>query len=228
MSQNKRVFDKDYFTKYYQPMTGKFQQKDLVRNMNWFYGWFNALMDWYDFRDGAGKEALEIGCAIGAAARILAERNFIVTASDISEYALKKAQKVNTHKNLKFKQLDIEKHKFKQKFDLIYSFEVIEHLGDLDTALENIYSMLKPNGVCICSTPYPYSYVFIDKTHINVRHPLDWMRIFKKAHFKNINHKQIGFIPFLYRYSKNWHITIPFGIPTPYINSPVFIYAQKI
>jgi 2-polyprenyl-3-methyl-5-hydroxy-6-metoxy-1,4-benzoquinol methylase len=226
MKQDKNVFKKEYFTQYYEPMIGNFSQSDLTRNKNWFYGWFNALSDYFDFDHGKGKSVLEIGCSIGAAASLLADRGFKVKGTDISPLAVKSAQKLV--KNVDFEVLDIEKTtKYSNTFDLIFAFEVIEHLGDLDAAFKNIYRMLKKGGVVILSTPYPYSYVFIDETHINVRHPLDWSRILKRHSFKNVKWKQVTFIPFFYRYSQHLHLTFPIGLPTPYVNSPIFLYGQK-
>lgn len=231
MKKKKNIFAQDYFTTYYKPMTGNFTTSDLTRNMRWFYGWFNALMDWFDFRQGKEQSVLEIGCAIGAASRILAERGFKVTATDVSEYAVENASQVNQHPNLNFKLLDLlnseEIKNHKSKYDLIFAFEVIEHLDNSQTALQNLHSLLKKDGVCICSTPYPYTYVFRDVTHVNVRHPIDWQRRFIQAGFSKVKTKQVGFVPFLYRFSENWHIPLPFGLPTPYINSPIFIYARK-
>ena len=40
-----------------------------------------------------------------------------------------------------------------EKFDYIVCSEVIEHLQDDDLALRKIYSLLKPKGVAIISTP---------------------------------------------------------------------------
>lgn len=228
LASNNSIFDEKYFTEYYQPMTGEFSEKDLERNYNWFFGWFNALQSLYDFREGHNKKVLEIGCAIGAASRILAERSFSVIATDISHHAVTKAAQVNVHKNLTFEELDIEKQStYSNEFDVIFGFEVIEHLEKHEQALAQVHSMLKPGGVCIFSTPYPYTYVFRDKTHVNVRHPLDWVRIFKKMNFKNVVYKQISFVPLFYKYSKYFHLTFPGGLPTPYINSTIFIYAEK-
>ena len=39
------------------------------------------------------------------------------------------------------------------KFDLIIMTEVIEHVNDVNALLENIYKMLKPNGLVYISTP---------------------------------------------------------------------------
>jgi 2-polyprenyl-3-methyl-5-hydroxy-6-metoxy-1,4-benzoquinol methylase len=165
-NNHKKVFSKDYFEDYYLPMTGNFTLQDLERNKNWFYGWFNALQPIYDFTKGrAGsrgkkKKILEIGCAIGGAAAILHERGFDVTATDISPFAVKKAKKILPE--ITFDVLDIETlpKKFINKFDVVFSFEVIEHLENPEKALLNMKAMLKKGGMVINSTPYPYAYVF--------------------------------------------------------------------
>ena len=41
----------------------------------------------------------------------------------------------------------------KDTFDGVISVEVIEHLGDADRFLKNISSLLKPDGVCMLTTP---------------------------------------------------------------------------
>lgn len=223
----KSVFNQEYFTDYYAPMTGSFSPNDLTRNKNWFYGWFACLQDWYDFEQGNNKKVLEIGCSIGAAADILSSRGFKVCATDISPYAVSNAKKLLPH--IEFNILDISERPTHNQgeYDLIYAFEVIEHLDDPKRCIENAYSLLKPGGVLICSTPYPYPYVYFDETHISVKYPKEWVEIFRLSGLKNVKYSQVGFIPFLYRYSKYLHFTVPFGLNTRYINSPVFVYGQK-
>lgn len=228
MKQFKSVFTQDYFTEYYSAMTGDFSKKYLEKNINWFYGWFNVLMNWFDFREGQGRKVLEFGTAIGAASSILAERGFSVIATDISEYAIRKNKELHTQKNLAFEKMDVEtSKKFTDEFDLAFGFEVIEHLPLPEKALKNLYRMLKKDGVLICSTPYPYAYVFRDETHVSVKHPLDWERLFRNAGFRNVKYKHVSFVPFLYRFSKYFHINFSFGLPTPYLNSTIFVYGQK-
>lgn len=225
---DKSVFKEEYFTKYYAKMTGNFEWKDFVRNYNWFYGWFDAIQNWFDFRNGKNRRTLEIGCSIGSAAALLSERGFDVTASDISSYAIRKAKKILP--DIHFIVLDVDqkpKASMMNKFDLIYGFEVIEHLEDPKKSLKNLRMMLKKNGVIICSTPYPYAYTSIDKTHVSVQYPTEWVRDFREVGFKNIKWKHVGFIPYFYRLSKYLHFRMPFGLPTRYINSTIFIYAQK-
>lgn len=226
--QRKSVFLQDYFTDYYSKMTGSFSSEDLERNKNWFFGWFSSLHEWVDFTHGNGRKVLEIGCSIGAASLLLAERGFSVTATDISPYAIQRAKKVARHPNLSFKILDVDRSHptLEKKFDIIIAFEVIEHLDDPTAALRNLKAMLKPGGALICSTPPPYQYVWFDATHVSVYPEWMWRQIFRKAGFTTVRCKQIGFVPFFYRFSKYFHIKLPFGLPTRYINSPLFFYAS--
>ncbi len=223
---NKKIFDEQYFANYYEPMIGSFSKQDLIRNKNWFYGWFEALEDWYDFKNGKNKKSLEIGCSIGAAADILYENGFDVCATDISSMAVENAKKLLP--NINFQTLDIDGPQSESgKYDLIYAFEVIEHLDNPKHCIKNMHSLLAPGGSLICSTPYPYPYVYFDETHISVKFPLQWVEIFKQIGFRNVKFKQVGFVPFFYRYSKHFHFKLPFGVDSRYINSPVFIYGEK-
>ncbi len=224
---HKDIFQKNYFTDYYFGTTGNFTQKELQRNKNWLYGWFQALQKDFDFTNGKGKKILEIGCAIGAAADILYERGFDVITTDISPYAIKKNKKLLPH--IKCEVMDIEeKQKYKNEFDVIFSFEVIEHLPHPEKAFKNMYDMLKPGGILINSSPYPYDYVlYADKTHVNVRYPSEWIDLLRKSGFYIIKYRVKSFIPFFYRISKYFHLILPFGTPDPYINSTIFYIAQK-
>lgn len=223
---HKKTFKEDYFTDYYLKMTGQFELNDLMKNKNWFYGWFDAIKNNCPITKGKGKRALEVGCAIGAASAILAERGFDVLATDISEYAVKNARKLQ--KDVRFEQMDIEKtKKYSNKYDLIIAFEVIEHLRDPEKALINMNRMLKNNGTLVLSTPFPYSYVFSDETHINVRMPHEWINLLRKTGFKGVRYRHISFIPFFYRFSRHFHIKFSFGLPIKYVNSTIFIFAQK-
>lgn len=222
----KKHFDKKYFEDYYTHFVGNFTHSDLKRNKNWFYGWLKALQPFYDFENGDGKKVLEIGCAIGAAADILSENGFDVKATDISPYAVKKAKKLSPH--IKFGILDIEKKTTSsKKYDAIISFEVVEHLKNPEKAIANMYKMLRPGGVVIFSTPYPLDYIYIDKTHINVRYPFEWVSTMRKTGFRYIKYKYCSFIPFFYKFSKFFHITLPWKFNNKFINSTVFFYGKR-
>jgi SAM-dependent methyltransferase len=225
-----KKFGAKYFQGYYKENVGSFTIKDLNKSINWFTGWFNFLQKFVDLREGKKRKVLEVGCSIGGASSILADRGFEVFASDTSDYVIKKASKLaeEGERKISFLRFDVQREiPIKQNFDIIFSFEVIEHLENPLKAIGNIRSKLKAKGLLICSTPDKNYDMSSDPTHINVKTKEEWVKVFKKAGFRRIEAAQISFLPFFYKLSKNFHFILPFPIRSKYINSPLFIIARK-
>jgi 2-polyprenyl-3-methyl-5-hydroxy-6-metoxy-1,4-benzoquinol methylase len=101
---------------------------------------------------------LDLGCAEGKLAVLLALKGHNVTAADISQNFLNKASNLAKEKNVKVNTIwcDIEENVDNlkgKKFDVIYFMDVIEHLRNPIVALENIKNLLKDNGTLIIHTP---------------------------------------------------------------------------
>lgn len=221
-----KKFEEAYFKGWYKSAVGNFNKRDLELSKRWFHAWLKKLDTLLPIKNSKGMKVLEIGCSIGAVSNLLVERGFNVWASDVSSYAVKKAQKLTP--KAKFLVLDIHKKvRIGHKFDYIIAFEVVEHLEKPDLGLKNMYDALKPNGKVVISTPYPYSWNFRDPTHINVKHPSEWVRIMRKVGFKKVTYTRFSLIPFFYRFNRNFQIIIPFAIPLPYLNSPIFFIGTK-
>lgn len=110
----------------------------------------------YDFalKFCRGKNILEIGCGSGYGSEYLAENGVKkITAFDIDSQAINYAIKNSTHDNVVFRQGDAQTLVLKEKFDVVVSFEVIEHLKDAEKLLELTKKVLKKKGVFILSTP---------------------------------------------------------------------------
>src|SRR3989338_3682150 len=120
----RRKFEKGYFTGYYTRNVGEFKEGDLDRSINWFYGWISYLDKFVDLKNGVGRKVLEIGCSIGGASNIFYERGFEVHASDISKYAVSKAEKLakKLKKNI-FTKLSIRQVSF-----LPFFYKLSKHL----------------------------------------------------------------------------------------------------
>lgn len=225
-----KKFEENYFQGYYKSNVGKFTKRDLEKSINWFSGWFAYLQKFVNLKNGKGRRVLEIGCSMGGAVSILADRDFEVFASDTSNYALLKASKLakETGRKISFYNFDVQKGiPIKENFDIIFSFEVIEHLKDPFKAIKNIKNKLKTGGIVICSTPNKDYDRSSDPTHINVKSEKEWIDIFRFAGFKEINTRQVSFLPFFYRLNKKFHFIFPIPIASQYINSPLFIIAKK-
>lgn len=101
------------------------------------------------------KKALDIGCGTGQAVRDLWHRGFDVTGVDISETAIRIAQKSVVRKNdsLTFLCQDIITTPLEAKFDLIISKYVMTFVADTEAWLCAIQKIMKPTSACVIILP---------------------------------------------------------------------------
>lgn len=221
-----KIFEEFYFEGWYKGAVGDFSPKDLEVSRNWFWGWLKKLNEHIPINEGRGRKILEIGCSIGGMASLLSDRGFEVYASDISRYAVERAKKLSPQIN--FSVFDVQKGiPLKIKFNLIIAFEVVEHLERPEQAIKHMYSNLEDGGTLVISTPYPYSWIYSDPTHINVKFPNEWVKIMKAVGFKEVSFHRFSLLPFFYRFNKRFHVILPFAIPISRINSPIFFIGKK-
>ena len=99
-------------------------------------------------------EILDIGCGGGLICESLSKLGGNVTGVDFVEKNIQIAKKHAKINKLKINYMhgDIEKIRFKKKFDIIIMFEVLEHLDDWRKVLKNKFKILKNNGTIIIST----------------------------------------------------------------------------
>ena len=226
MKKQKYAFEEDYFEGYFLHNVADFSDKSFKRMWNWFRGIFEIVDKETGIKNGHGKKALEFGCALGAASHVLFDFGYEVVATDVSKFAVTKAKQFSP--KVTFVQHDIQKSFTKHgKFDLIIALDVIEHLERPDAAVKNLLAIIKKNGKVICSTPNDYEYARKIPSHINVKKPEKWKKIFLDAGFKKVTIKQFTLLPFLYRLHWRLQFGFPFGINMELLPSPVFIIAEK-
>lgn len=224
--KSNKKFENSYFEGYFKGAVGNFTDKDLAVSRNWFDAWLKVVDGFLDISNGKGKKAIEIGCSIGGASSLLSDRGFDVLASDISNHAVKKSSHLN--QKIRYRVLDIQQSiNIREKFDYLFAFEVVEHLHSPERAINNMYSLLKPGGKIIISSPYPYMWNMKDPTHINVRFPHEWINLLRQAGFQKVAYKKFSLIPFFYKFNKNFQIIIPFHIPIPLINNPIIFVGDR-
>lgn len=221
-------YEEDYFKDYFPKELNKFTPKDIKKVRNWFWGWFKYLDHFVNLENGNNRKVLEVGCAIGAFSSILNEHNFDVYASDVSAYVISYARKF--WPEIKFFKFDVQKEiPINEQFDIIFAFEVLEHLQNPLIALKNMYAKLSLGGVLVCSTPPPYKRFMSIKGHINVKSAQEWDNILQEAGFRGnkIKIKQVVFIPFFYRYSRKFSLALPLNINLPYFNESIFLITRR-
>ncbi|MFH0864241.1 MAG: class I SAM-dependent methyltransferase [Candidatus Gottesmanbacteria bacterium] len=97
------------------------------------------------------KVVLDLGCSDGYGSLLIAKLSKKTIALDKDRDAINKAKK-NTLDNLMFVVGDAANLKWTNTFDIIISFQVIEHMKDVDGYLRQIKKALVKNGMAIIST----------------------------------------------------------------------------
>ena len=103
-----------------------------------------------------GKKVLDAACGEGYGSSLLAEEAEEVTGLDIDKEAVENANHKYGNKKLSYLKGSIEELPFEDHtFDVVVSFETIEHVGEeiQKKFLEEICRVLKPEGTLIMSTP---------------------------------------------------------------------------
>lgn len=108
----------------------------------------------------AGKKVLDIACGEGYGSALLAETASEVVGGDINEETLKlAAYGYRDRQNLHFMATSCDSLALATaSFDVVVSFETIEHITAQDGMLAEINRVLKPNGLLCISSPNKIQY----------------------------------------------------------------------
>lgn len=120
----------------------------------------------------SNKQILDIGCGEGYGTHYLSGFAREAVGVDYDEPIINYAKNKYQKENLSFYCLDIKSlSTLKNKFDIIYAFQVIEHLREPDKFLRDVNNLLKEDGIFICSTPNkldasPNSAIPLNRFHV--------------------------------------------------------------
>lgn len=148
-------------------------------------------LDRYRFAAGhcGGKKVLEIGCAFGHGTALLAEQASEVHAIDLYRHALDHARTHCRRPNASFHEMDGSQLTFEPgSFDVVVSFEVIEHVEAPERFVAEIFRVLRPGGMAILSTPNGMQTLQADgstsdPTHLREYRPGELLAVLQAAGF---------------------------------------------
>jgi len=102
----------------------------------------------------SAKTVLDASCGAGYGSQMMARSAGHVHGIDISEESIRYAREKYGASNITYEAMDIKKLKFPDRsFDVVVSFETIEHIGFQQEFVDEIRRVLKPGGALIISTP---------------------------------------------------------------------------
>jgi SAM-dependent methyltransferase len=103
-----------------------------------------------------GKRVLDYGCGTGYGTHRLAALSKSIVGVDVSESAIAFAQKRYPAKNLNFRQIQADEDALPfpdSSFDVVLSFQVIEHVPDPPRYLAEVRRLLTKDGLLLLATP---------------------------------------------------------------------------
>lgn len=101
----------------------------------------------------APRTILDIGCAQGTLALILAEHGYHVTAVDIRPEFLEYARSRYECGDIEFLCADALQMDLGRRFDMVFANQVIEHLIQPIDLLRHVHGFVEPNGHAVVTTP---------------------------------------------------------------------------
>jgi SAM-dependent methyltransferase len=102
----------------------------------------------------AQADVLDAGCGVGYGTAYLAEVATRVVGVDVSEEAIAYARARYARPNVEFRRGDVlELDLPDASFDVVCSFETIEHLSDRERYLGHLVRVLRKAGLLVVSTP---------------------------------------------------------------------------
>ena len=102
----------------------------------------------------ANKTVLDLGCNNGYGSEILFNSAKKVVGVDVSERAVSAAKIRYKHLPIDFQTIDGRRLPFENnEFEMVVSFQVIEHIVDQNLYLNELKRVLAPNGTVLFTTP---------------------------------------------------------------------------
>ena len=127
----------------------------------------------------AHQKVLELGCGTGNLAHFLRTTGVAVIGSDIAQTAINHARQC--YPDMDFRAHSAEELPYEDgSFDIVMSFDVLEHLPNVDQHLREVRRVLKPGGCYLLQTPNKLSNAVFETLKCR---SLEWKRYHPSLHF---------------------------------------------
>jgi len=144
------------------------------------------------------KIILDLACGEGYGSNLLSESAQKVVGVDIDEMTIRNAIQKYKKANLIFEKAAATELPFTDyEFDVVVSFETLEHIEQHDQMLKEIKRVLRPDGLLIISTPDKKNYTearsYKNPFHVKELYAEEFQNLLKE-NFKNVRYFQQSFV----------------------------------
>lgn len=139
---------KDYYDKYWLNHETRLNEHEILRLAEIYKALASVVKS---FDKSSDLDICDLGCGRGWLSHELSKFG-TVTGVDLSEKGIELAQK-KWRDVSNFEVHDILNWRPNNKYDIVISSEVIEHIQQKEMYVETIRNILKPNGILILTTP---------------------------------------------------------------------------
>jgi ubiquinone/menaquinone biosynthesis C-methylase UbiE len=149
--------------------------RDTIEHLHRYAVTFDFIKD---------KNVLDIASGEGYGSHLMSKVAATVSGVDIDSESVKNANKKYKKDNLLFERGSVTQIPFNDDlFDVVVSFETIEHLEEHDTMISEIKRVLKKDGILIISTPDKKNYTdlrnFKNKFHVKELYKAEFENLLK-------------------------------------------------
>lgn len=174
----------------------------------------------------AGRAVLDFGCGTGYGTHRLAPECASIVGVDIAADAIRFAEQTYQAPNLSYRAISsVETTPLPfddASFETVISFQVIEHITDVDRCFAEIARVLAPHGTFVCATPDRRMRLFPQQRPWNVYHVHEFgpeeLDARLRAHFADVAmHGMTGPADLIQHETKRWRrtrlVTLPMTFP---------------
>lgn len=132
----------------------------------------------------SGKVVLDCACGSGYGSAILAQSARLVVGADVDPLIVEHARQTYVSDRVRFEQFSITEIPYPDNhFDMVVSFDTIEHVRDDHRVLLELKRVTRADGVIVLSTPLTYYHKdqgepdLWDATHVREYSGYEWLHL---------------------------------------------------
>jgi len=164
---------------------------------------------------GRGSRYLDLGCGNGYTVRwVASERGATAVGLDASEDMVARARTLSQGMaDVSFARGSFPDHALEPaSFDVIFSMETMYYMTDLDVALKEVLSLLKPGGLFVSAIDFyrenreSHGWTGYVGAEMHLLSARDWHRAFERAGFRSVSQERL-IVPEA-EAREPWHATV--------------------